>query len=266
MTDEFKIYPDTLMPNGQGGIQPEVSTEIPYHTHDGINSAKLPQLDDYLLIRNIPKYREDFVTRHSTNAIVTDQSCYGAVFDEATGSSGSMDTISVDGTYGCAIMNQPTSPAANENSWFGSGGSDVLQLSVNPILEVRIQCDPHANEQRVIVGFLYLSVNAANSADTNTATDEVMFRLSSTGTTWECVTRGGGGTEVVTVTNVTTTSFHTLRIEATSSLVRFLIDGVVVAAHNTGLPTASKRMGWYIGNGITSTNDRYILIDYILLY
>lgn len=216
---------------------------------------------------SIPRFYQDFVAPYATSAFVVDGPAYGAVFDEATGSSGQLDVVATTGVYGCAVLSQPTTPAANENSWWGSGGISTLEPSLNPIFECSVKGDSNNNEQRIVIGFLDIVANAANSADTDTAANEIMFRRSSAGTYWESVTRSGSGTEVVNISSTTTTGWHTLKIVVNSSTsVDFYIDGTLHATHTTGLPTSSTPLGWYFGNGITSTNNRSLYIDYVKLY
>jgi hypothetical protein len=214
-------------------------------------------------------FSQDFLTR-TNNAIAVDGTLSGAYFDEATGGSGSMDQIDIAGTSGVAFLNNPTSPAANENEWWGTGGIAITQRSLNPVLETRLAATA-SNDHRVVVGLLDIALNAAYGADTNQANNEIMFRKSAAGTTWDTVTRNAGGAENVITTTVTTTAFHTLRIEVenigANGTVRFYADGTLVATHTTAaVPAATARLGWYIGNAITNITNRGTSIDYMRIW
>ncbi len=212
-------------------------------------------------------FSQDFVTRQATAALTADSGLYGAFFNEVTGASGSFDVISVAGASGVAQLDNPTSPAANENEWFGTAGVGIAQGSLNPVLEARMMATTNT-DQRSLVGFSDQAASSAYSNDTPTViTNGAYFRKNAAGTVWIAVTRAGG-VETTTTTAVGTGAFHILRIEMdnTNGNVKFFADGTNVATHTTNIPASTTRLGWYIGNAITATTNRATLIDYIRVW
>lgn len=214
-------------------------------------------------------YRQDFMSFDREVAVTTDVTGYvlDAVFNEATGNSGSFAVVSAGGTSGIARLNNPTSPSAGENEWFGTGGINVTERTMNPIFEARVQATTNT-DHRVLVGFADLAYDAPYAADTNQASNEVMFRKDAAAANWDAVTRSAAGSEMVTNLAIGTGAMHILRIEIdnTNTEVRFYADGALVATHTTNLPVPSARMGWYVGNAISSNVDRATLIDYVRIW
>jgi hypothetical protein len=212
-------------------------------------------------------YNQDFLARNQLAQVTADTAIYGAIFDEATGGAGGFDVTSVAGQSGTAILDNPTTPAADENEWFGTGGVNVTERSLNPVFEARINATTNT-DHRVIAGFADIALNAANSVDTNQAANEIFFRKNQAATVWQAVTRSASGAETVTNTAVGTGAYHTLRIEVDNVTPRvlFVIDGTVVATHTTSLPAAGTRLGWYIGNALESANNRSTQIDYVRVW
>lgn len=212
-------------------------------------------------------YSQDFLARNTLAQSTADAAIYGAVFDEATGASGGFNVTSVAGQSGTAILDNPTTAAANENSWFGSGGVGSTERSLNPVFEARILGTANT-DHRIIAGFADIALNGANSADTNQSANEIFFRKNQAATVWQAVTRSASGVETTTNTAITTNAYRTLRIEVDNVTPRvlFVIDGVVVATHTTALPGSTTRLGWYIGNAIEATTNRATSIDYVRVW
>lgn len=213
-------------------------------------------------------YQQDFVARNQLAQLTADTAVYSAVFDEATGASGGFDVVSLAGSSGVALLDNPTTPAIGENSWFGTNGAFVTQRSLNPVIEARVLGDATSANQRMLVGFADLASGAAYGADTNQANNEIFFRKNAATGTWNAVTRSAAGVETVTALATTTTAFHILRIEVdnTNGQARFYADGSLVATHNTGLPLAATRLGWYLGNAINVAANKQMYIDYIRVW
>ncbi len=212
-------------------------------------------------------YSQDFVARNQLAQATADAALYGAVFDEATGAAGGFNVASVAAQSGTAVLDNPTSPAANENEWFGTGGVGVTERSLNPVFEARI-LGTNNNDHRIIAGFADIALNGANSADTNQSANEIFFRKNQAATVWQVVTRTASGVETTTNTAIATNAYHTLRIEVDNVTPRvlFVIDGTVVATHNTALPASGTRLGWYIGNALEGAVNRATNIDYVRVW
>jgi hypothetical protein len=113
-----------------------------------------------------------------------------------------------------------------------------------------------------------LALNTGITADINNATNEIFFRKTAAGTTWQTVTRTAAGGEVVNATTYTTAAMRALRIEINdlAGKVFFYIDGVLVATHTTGIPLATARLGHWVGMNASAAAISSMDIDYIKVW
>ena len=209
---------------------------------------------------------QDFLTRSDAGAVTSDGPAYGLTFDESSGSSGSIDTVALEGASGVAELSNP-SPTADESEFIGTGGVSVTQRSLNPVFESRLQATTDT-DHRVLAGFYDIDINAAIESDANQGANEAFFRKKSADTTWEAVTRSASGAEQVTsISGAGTGAMHTVRIELDNGVpeARFYADGVLQATHST-VPGSSVGLGFGIGNGMAASNNRSTFIDYIRVW
>jgi hypothetical protein len=145
-------------------------------------------------------------------------------------------------------------------------GQFVTQRSLNPVIESRVIVNTAT--ARAVVGFTDLALNGAITADTNNATNEIFFRKTAAGTTWQTVTRTAAGVETVTPTAVTTVAMRALRIEVSdlAGKVFFYIDGNLVATHTTAIPLAAARLGHWVGITASAATVSTMDIDYIKVW
>ena len=113
-----------------------------------------------------------------------------------------------------------------------------------------------------------LALNTGITADINNATNEIFFRKTAAGTTWQTVTRTAAGAEVVNATTYTSAVMRALRIEINdlAGKVFFYIDGVLVATHTTGIPLATARLGHWVGMNASAAAISSMDIDYIKVW
>jgi hypothetical protein len=206
--------------------------------------------------------RCDFLGWHLALAVDTYQVCGGFGYDFVTG--GSLANISLAGISGSDRIS--TTAVANTAGALSSMGQLVTERSLNPVIESRVIVNTAT--ARAVVGLTDLALNGAITADTNNATNEIFFRKTAAGTTWQTVTRSAAGVETVTATAVTTAAMRTLRVEVNNlaSKVFFYIDGSLVATHTTGIPLAAARLGHWVGITASAATISTLDIDYIKVW
>lgn len=143
-------------------------------------------------------------------------------------------------------------------------GQTPTQRSLNPVFESRVVVNTAT--ARAAIGFTDLALGGRILADTNNSNNEIFFRKTALGTTWQTVTRSAAGIETVNTTTATTLAMRALRIEINdlAGKVFFYIDGNLVATHTgTSIPLAATRLGYWVGVTTSVAAIATMDVDYI---
>jgi hypothetical protein len=219
------------------------------------------------------QFWQDFMGNDAT--LAADGNYAGASYDEVVGSggtspSGSVQMVNTADVSGVARLTFTgtlgTGPWAS--NW-GTAGQLKTQRALNPVMEARVLASSNT-DQRAVVGFTNVAANATVSADTNLSSDEAFFRKTAAGTQWEAVSRAGSGTEQVTTSVGSTSSWQMLRVELdeVNDAVKFYVNNSIVATHSTAVPGTSTRLGWILMNTPTTTtySGRVLDIDNVRVW
>jgi hypothetical protein len=140
------------------------------------------------------------------------------------------------------------------------------ERSLNPVIESRVIVNTAS--ARAAVGFGDFALGTRINGDTANTNNEIFFRKTAAGTTWQTVTRSAGGVETINATTFTTAVFRTLRIEINdlAGKVFFYIDGTLVATHTTNIPTNTIRIGPWVGVTASAAAVSTMDLDYIRVW
>lgn len=170
--------------------------------------------------------------------------------------------------YLCGAVELSTGTTINSLSYLWSGNvSGTFTISAN---EARLSCycnmaQVGTTQRVVIVG--WGDTNPGALVATNTAKG-VFFRAQAAGAGVNifCVTKNGAsgsGLETTTDTGISANGpeYHLFEIIATSTSVKFYIDGNLVATHTTNIPTTG--IGVRVGLATTDTSNKSIRVDWL---
>lgn len=216
---------------------------------------------------------QDFLGNIAT--VAADGNWANSSYDEIVGTggttpSGSIKIQNTTGVSGAARLTfTGTLGTGPWGSNWGTAGILFTERSLNPVMEARVVASSNT-DQRAVVGFTDVAANTAVSADTNLSANEAFFRKTAAGTQWEAVSRAGSGTEQVTTSVGSTSSYQLLRVELdnTNTAVRFYVNNSLVATHSTAVPGSTTRLGWNVMNTPTTTtySGRVVDIDYVRVW
>ncbi len=216
---------------------------------------------------------QDFLGNIAT--LAADGNWGNSSFDEIVGTggtspSGSIQIVNTTGVSGAARLTfTGTLGTGPWGSNWGTAGILFTERSLNPVMEARVIASSNT-DQRAVVGFTDVAANTTVSADTNLSANEAFFRKTAAGTQWEAVSRAGSGTEQVTTSVGSTSSYQLLRVELdeVNDAVKFYVNNSIVATHSTAVPATSTRLGWNVMNTPTTTtySGRVVDIDYVRVW
>lgn len=174
---------------------------------------------------------------------------------------GSLAIVNLAGVSGTDRLS--TTATGGNTSALSSMGQTPTQRSLNPVFESRVVVNTAT--ARAAIGFTDLALGGRILADTNNSNNEIFFRKTALGTTWQTVTRSAAGIETVNATTATTIAMRALRIEVNdlAGKVFFYIDGNLVATHTTGIPLAATRLGYWVGITTSVAAIATMDVDYI---
>ncbi len=200
----------------------------------------------------------------------------GAWSSDAAGACGDF-AFDLD-TDGTAILTRNTYPPAIQlqagatNPTVGDGSA--LRTAVftssatsSPIFEAWVQATRTATATTTPLYVVGLT-DAAFGADTGTVPTQGAFFTATSGPNWIMVTKNRSG-ETFTNTNVatSTTNFLKMRIELSTTSATYLINGAVVAVHNTTIPSATLQpitlVANFAGASVTANANPSLLVSLI---
>ncbi|MEK7554852.1 MAG: hypothetical protein AAB518_02620, partial [Patescibacteria group bacterium] len=204
-----------------------------------------------------PYYRTDFLGNRAAATADAGSFWDNLKFDEDLAcTAGSGGTVTGD-------IYLSTDNAQNaEGCHIDMGDNNQFDVTHNPVLEVGYYNDGAAANLTQWVGFS----NLAGNATTGTSTDHIGF-YSHNGSNWYTVTRSAStdtGSFILTGVAYKDTVFQKLRIEASSDVVKFYIDGKHVGTHTTNIPTAVIEPDIRFENNAQANNIGHI--DYIRVW
>lgn len=225
VSDEFTFSTVAGTPMNEGNFD-DFATEIANWGHEPNG-------------RRVEKFSDLFVV--STSAMDN----FGYSLNQGSGTFNVVDRV-----VGVLEISTPGGGSGLIYLWNTSTGTVQFTLGAE---ESRFACycntaEAGTTEKIVIIGWGDTNVRALTTTDNQKG---VFFRVEAAGSgvNISCVTKNGtsgAGNETVTDSGIADSStFHLFEIKATSSEVRFYIDGVLVATHTTNIPTTgiSPRIG-----------------------
>jgi len=127
----------------------------------------------------------------------------------------------------------------------------------NPVVEIAVKFNDVTNHT------VYVGLSDRSGATTGDPTNGVYFKFTGGGN-WQAVTRATTETAASTGVAPSTSAFQILRIEHSTSNVKFYIDGVLKATNTTTIPTANLDLD--IMNQANAAAAKQIDIDYIKIW
>ena len=131
--------------------------------------------------------------------------------------------------------------------WLGLGNSAVT-IVANAELEFRLK----------LVETTYAYV----SAGLNGSNQYAQFYVSENGN-WFVSSYNGSGNTLTNTGMAADGDFHVFKIEATSTSIKFYIDGLLKATHTSNLPTSLMTFSFYMDTSNSSSSGEEIRLDYV---
>lgn len=178
------------------------------------------------------------------------------------------------------LVGGSTNATGGDGASLGSSHNFVT-APANPVMDAWVRWDRQASSI-VMVGFVSKPKDPSATFELGTEPGTGIYFVASTtaggSVNWHAVTRNaakGGGVGTYTNTRIapsTTTAatsspfFDKLRIEASSNIVYFLLNGEVVATHTTNIPEASLSLNVSIGVTASAGTSRQMDVSLIRLW
>lgn len=235
-------FPQTGMQEGHIHHRLDEDTAYLYIGNGAIDVNWIPiSIYNY---RSVVVMQDDFLTGNATA---------GSIGSLGWGSSGTLATITSPVNHpGC--MNISTGAVSATLGRISMAGNSLMTLVMSPRLIFTLRLNSNDVNTSMHIGL-------TNNAGIFTPTDGVYFEKLDADTNWFCNTRIGS-VETRQDTGVpVSTSFITMRIIATSTLVTFIINDVVVAISITNLPTLA--MGGMVQIINSAALAKTVDVDYV---